>query len=52
VSFWVDNVAALVARLKAAGVTVAIDPVQIAGTTRAFVRDLNGLLLEFVEAGV
>jgi catechol 2,3-dioxygenase-like lactoylglutathione lyase family enzyme len=51
VSFWVDNVAALVARLKAGGVAVAIDPVQIDGTTRAFVRDLNGLLLEFVEAG-
>jgi len=52
VSFWVDDVAALVARLKAEGVAVALDPVQIDGTTRAFVRDLNGLLLEFVEAGV
>jgi len=51
VSFWVDSVAALVARLKAGGVSVAIDPVQIEETTRAFVRDLNGLLLEFVEAG-
>ena len=51
VSFWVDNVAALVARLEAAGVAVASRPVSIDGTTRAFVRDLNGLLLEFVSAG-
>jgi catechol 2,3-dioxygenase-like lactoylglutathione lyase family enzyme len=51
VSFWVDDVAALVARLRAEGVTVAIEPVKVDGTTRAFVRDLNGLLLEFVEAG-
>ena len=51
VSFWVDSVAALVARLEAAGVVVASRPVAIGGTTRAFVRDLNGLLLEFVEAG-
>jgi len=49
VSFWVDSVAALVARLKDGGVAIAVDPVQIDGTTRAFVRDLNGLLLEFVE---
>jgi catechol 2,3-dioxygenase-like lactoylglutathione lyase family enzyme len=51
VSFWVDNVAAIVARLEAAGVAVVSRPVSIDGTTRAFVRDLNGLLLEFVEAG-
>ena len=51
VSFWVDNVAALVARLEATGVAVASRPVSIDGTTRAFVRDLNGLLLEFVSAG-
>jgi catechol 2,3-dioxygenase-like lactoylglutathione lyase family enzyme len=50
VSFWVDSVAALVARLEAAGVAVAMSPVSIDGTTRAFVRDLDGLLLEFVEA--
>jgi catechol 2,3-dioxygenase-like lactoylglutathione lyase family enzyme len=49
VSFWVDSVAALVARLEESGVAIAVDPVQIDGTTRAFVRDLNGLLLEFVE---
>ena len=49
VSFWVDSVAALVARLKDGGVAIAVDPVQIGGTTRAFVRDLNGLFLEFVE---
>ena len=51
VSFWVDSVAALVARLEAAGVVVASRPVSIDGTTRAFVRDLNGLLLELVEVG-
>jgi len=51
VSFWVDDVTAIVARLKSAGVAVAIDPVSIDGTARAFVRDLNGLLLEFVSAG-
>ena len=49
VSFWVDSVAAIVARLAAAGVSVVSGPVSIDGTTRAFVRDLNGLLLEFVE---
>ena len=51
VSFWVDSVAAIVARLEAAGVVVASRPMSIDGTTRAFVRDLNGLLLEFVEVG-
>ena len=51
VSFWADDVAAIVARLEAAGVTIVVRPVSIDGTTRAFVRDLNGLLLEFVEAG-
>ena len=51
VSFWVDSVAALVARLEAAGVAIASRPVSIDGTIRAFVRDLNGLLLEFVELG-
>jgi catechol 2,3-dioxygenase-like lactoylglutathione lyase family enzyme len=49
VSFRVDGVAALVARLKADGVAVVSGPVSIDGTTRALVRDLNGLLLEFVE---
>ena len=50
VSFWVDSVAAIVARLEATGVGVVGRPVSIDGTTRAYVRDLNGLLLEFVEA--
>jgi len=50
VSFWVEGVAPLVARLKLNGVTVVSGPVSFEGTTRAFVRDLNGLLLEFVEA--
>jgi catechol 2,3-dioxygenase-like lactoylglutathione lyase family enzyme len=49
VSFWVDNVTALVARLQVAGVPVVSGPVAIDGATRAFVRDLNGLLLELVE---
>jgi catechol 2,3-dioxygenase-like lactoylglutathione lyase family enzyme len=51
VSFWVDDVAAVVARLEATGVAVVSCPVSIDGTTRAFVRALNGLLLELVEAG-
>jgi len=51
VSFWVDNVAAIIARLEAGGVTVVSRPVSIDDTTRAFVRDLTGLLLEFVSAG-
>jgi hypothetical protein len=51
VSFWADDVAALVARLEAAGVAIVVRPVSIDGTTRAVVRDLNGLLLEFVDAG-
>ena len=51
VSFWVDGVAALVVRLEAAGVAIVSRPVSIDGTIRAFVRDLNGLLLEFVQAG-
>ena len=50
VSFWVDSVSAIVVRLEAAGVAVVTRPVSIDGTTRAFVRDLNGLLLELVEA--
>ena len=50
VSFWVDNVMALVERLEAAGVSVVSRPASIDGTAMAFVRDLNGLLLEFVEA--
>ena len=49
VSFSVDSVTALIARLEAAGVIVVSRPVSIEGMTRAFVRDLNGLLLEFVE---
>jgi catechol 2,3-dioxygenase-like lactoylglutathione lyase family enzyme len=52
VSFWVDDVPALLARLKAAGGPSAeIGPVQFDGRTRAFVRDPNGLLLEFVAGG-
>jgi catechol 2,3-dioxygenase-like lactoylglutathione lyase family enzyme len=52
VSFWVDDVAAILARLKAAGgVSAELGPMQFGGRTRAFVRDPNALLLELVEAG-
>src|SRR5262249_35355665 len=51
VSFWVDDVKALLARLKAAGVSPEIGPARINGRTRAFVRDPNGLLIELVEGG-
>jgi catechol 2,3-dioxygenase-like lactoylglutathione lyase family enzyme len=54
VSFFVENVPALVATLAEAGVTVDTDggkPVNVDGRLRAFVRDPNGLLVEFVEAG-
>ena len=54
VSFLVENVPALLARLKAAGVTVDTDggeAVDVDGRLRAFIRDPNGLLIELVEAG-
>jgi catechol 2,3-dioxygenase-like lactoylglutathione lyase family enzyme len=54
VSFLVENVPALLAALKAAGVTVDTDggeAVSIDGRLRAFIRDPNGLLVELVEAG-
>ncbi len=54
VSFWVDNVSALLSQLKAARVAVDTEdskPVRVDGMLRAFVRDPNGLLIEFVEAG-
>jgi catechol 2,3-dioxygenase-like lactoylglutathione lyase family enzyme len=50
VSFFVDDAAALVARLKAANVIVEDGgPVRIDGHAHAFIRDPNGLLVEFVE---
>ena len=55
VSFLVENVPALLARLKAAGVTVDSEggeAVNVDGRLRAFIRDPNGLLIELVEAGV
>ena len=54
VSFLVKNVPALLARLKAAGVTVDTDggeALNVDGRLRAFIRDPNGLLIELVEAG-
>jgi catechol 2,3-dioxygenase-like lactoylglutathione lyase family enzyme len=54
VSFLVENVPALLARLKAAGVTVDTEggeAVHVDGRRRAFIRDPNGLLIELVEAG-
>ena len=52
VSFVVDDVTALLARLKAANVVVEDGgPVRIDGRAHAFVRDPNGLLVELVEAG-
>ena len=54
VSFLAENVPALLATLKAAGVTVVTDggePVNVNGRLSAFIRDPNGLLIELVEAG-
>ena len=54
VSFLVENVQALLATLRAAGVTVDTESgeaVNVGGTLRAFIRDPNGLLIELVEAG-
>jgi len=54
VSFLVENVPALLAKLKAAGVTVDTDSgeaVNVGGRLRAFIRDPNGLRIELVEAG-
>jgi catechol 2,3-dioxygenase-like lactoylglutathione lyase family enzyme len=51
VSFVVDDVTTLLARLKAAGVIVEDGgPVRIDGRAHAFIRDPNGLLVEVVEA--
>jgi len=52
VSFLVENVPALLATLKAAGVTVDTDggeALSVGGWLRAFIRDPNGLLIELVE---
>jgi catechol 2,3-dioxygenase-like lactoylglutathione lyase family enzyme len=53
VSFLVDDVGALVSRLKAGGTRVETtggEPVMVNGERRVFVRDPSGILLEFVEA--
>jgi catechol 2,3-dioxygenase-like lactoylglutathione lyase family enzyme len=52
VSFLVENVAALLGRLKGAGVTLDTAggvPVNVGGDLCAFIRDPNGLLIELVE---
>lgn len=52
-SFLVENLPALLARLKAAGVTMETgggEAVKVDGRLRAFIRDPNGLLIEFVES--
>ena len=52
VSFVVDDVTALLARLKTANVAVENGgAVRIDGRAHAFIRDPNGLLIELVEAG-
>lgn len=53
VSFWVDDVRAVLQRLKASGVRVETaggEPVTIGDTTRVVVRDPSGILIELVEA--
>ena len=52
ISFLVDNVQELLAKLKVAGVaveTLEARPVNVDGGLRVFVRDPNGLLIELVE---
>ena len=52
VSFVVDNVAAFLARAKAAGAVIDAEPPAFNdGLTHGFIRDPNGLLIELVEAG-
>jgi len=51
-SVTLENVPALLATLKAAGVTVDTDggeALSVGGWLRAFIRDPNGLLIELVE---
>ena len=52
VSFYVDNVSALLKTLKAGGVRVETksdEAVMVGGSRRAFVRDPSGILIELVE---
>ena len=52
VSFFVDNVAALLKTLKASGTRVETkgeEPVMVGGSRRAFVRDPSGILIELAE---
>lgn len=52
VSFWVDNVSAILKTLKAAGTRVesgGAEPVTLGGSRRVFVRDPSGILIELVE---
>ena len=52
VSFWADNVPALLERLKAGGTrieTMGEKPVTVGGSRRAFIRDPSGILIELAE---
>jgi catechol 2,3-dioxygenase-like lactoylglutathione lyase family enzyme len=52
VSFWVDNVTALLKTLKAGGTRIETrgeEPVIVGGLRRAFVRDPSGILIELAE---
>jgi catechol 2,3-dioxygenase-like lactoylglutathione lyase family enzyme len=52
VSFWVDNVAAMLETLHAGGTRVETqggEPVAIDGARRVFVRDPSGILIELVQ---
>jgi catechol 2,3-dioxygenase-like lactoylglutathione lyase family enzyme len=53
VSFWVDDVRALLQTLKASSVRVETaggEPVTVGGTTRVVIRDPSGILIELVES--
>jgi catechol 2,3-dioxygenase-like lactoylglutathione lyase family enzyme len=52
VSFWVDNLPALLTRLKAAGTSIETaggEPLVVGGSRRAFIRDPSGILIELAE---
>jgi catechol 2,3-dioxygenase-like lactoylglutathione lyase family enzyme len=52
-SFYVDDVRAMLASLKLAGARVETEggePVKIGGVERVFVRDPNGILIELRSA--
>lgn len=51
VAFGVDDLIAVIERLRGLGVQVARDPFTIGDEFLAFVRDPNGLLIELTEIG-